>query len=171
MLRRLFNNRVDVDREWLHQHRTSQFPLYKYIDVKKSGSLVDEHDKLSKMDETEREKRKEFKKKCDDLMPRPQERPTASEVASKSDPRSNVKTPEERRAHVKAFMKFVQDETDRRAQLRDEQTQLDDILCEKFRNELQPCVYDDGGEHNVTKVEFRRWRKQWMDKKLVSDGD
>ena len=160
-----------MDREWLHQHRTSQFPLYKYINVKKIGSLVDEHDKLSKMDETEREKRKEFKKKCDDLMPRPQERPTASEAASRSDPRSNVKTADDRGSRVNEVMDLVKKEKDRRAQLRCEKAQLDDILCEKFKNELQPCVYDDGGEHDVTKVEFRRWRKQWMDKKLVSDGD
>jgi len=41
MLRRIFKNRIDVEREWLLQHRNRSYPLYSYINLQHEGRLVE----------------------------------------------------------------------------------------------------------------------------------
>ena len=165
MLRRMFQNRVDVDNEYLLQHRVAGYPLYQYINMGRHGRLVDLYKDCTPCDEEEQKKRLKFIEKLETSM-KEQEKEKQRDESQEESGEPVVYGHSE---FAKSVYQQVAREHRRRKRWRQtDKTRVDDTLSEVIRRELKSYLYNDGEGMTVTKVEFLKWKQRWKANLSVS---
>jgi len=140
MLRRMFQNRVDVDNEYLLQHRVAGYPLYQYINMDRHGRLVDLYKDCTPCDEEEQKKRLKFIEKLETSM-KEQEKEKQRDESQEESGEPVVYGHSE---FAKSVYQQVAREHRRRKRWRQtDKTRVDDTLSEVIRRELKSCLYND----------------------------